>query len=117
MIMAVSSAAAAEGSDVGIDSPRTIAPKLSRSASLYMPDRADRLGISGSAVIECRLGELRALNECSVISESRSDQNFGLAALKMAQRRAVTAGSALDGAELSIGQLVRLTVPFHAPHR
>ena len=51
----------------------------------YYPDRAQRLGISGSAEISCTVTAWGTLTDCSVLSEDPSDQEFGAAALKMAR--------------------------------
>ena len=49
----------------------------------YYPERAARLGISGQAVIKCRVQADGMLGECTVLSEEPADGQFGEAALKL----------------------------------
>ena len=76
-------------------------------AGPYYPDRAFRAGRNGEAVTECQVGPRRALDKCSLISESPRDFHFGPAALRMAERRHLLAP---EGA--TEGERMRLRTPF-----
>jgi protein TonB len=51
----------------------------------YYPERAQRLGVSGSARMECTVNSNGTVGECQVTSENPPDQEFGSAALKLSK--------------------------------
>jgi len=51
----------------------------------YYPERSVRLGITGVAVIQCRLAQTGMLSDCAVLAEAPQGSNFGSAMLKMAK--------------------------------
>lgn len=83
----------------------------------YYPERAHRLGITGTALIECTLAAKGRLNDCRAIEEQPSGQNFIDAAMLMAKRGWMTAKPAeVDGKPVD-GEVVRVLVPFNAGRR
>jgi protein TonB len=72
----------------------------------YYPDRAQRLGVGGSATLNCTVTAQGTLTECSVGSEDPSDQGFGTAALKMTRlfkmRPQTRDGQPVGGAKINI---------------
>lgn len=52
----------------------------------YYPDRAARLGIAGTAVIECDLAPDGGLGACKALGEAPANEDFANAALVMAAR-------------------------------
>lgn len=65
--------------------PATTAPFWTgpRSAAEFYPDRAQRLGVAGAAVISCTVAAGGALTDCSIKTESPAGFEFGAQALKM----------------------------------
>ena len=57
------------------------------SAGPYTPEKACRMGVHGVAVIDCRVDRDGTLGACSVVSETPTAFSFGVAALRMAERR------------------------------
>jgi protein TonB len=53
-------------------------------AGVY-PDRAQRMGISGSATLTCVVAASGSVHECRVTAETPPDQDFGKAAAKLAR--------------------------------
>lgn len=83
----------------------------------YYPERAHRLGITGTALIECTLTAKGRLNDCRAIEEQPRGQNFIDAAMLMAKRGWMKAKPAeLDGKPVD-GEIVRVLVPFNAGRR
>jgi protein TonB len=72
----------------------------------YYPDRAQRLGVAGSAELACTVTQQGTLTECSVANEEPSDQGFGTAALKMTRlfkmRPQTRDGQPVGGAKINI---------------
>lgn len=84
------------------------------TAGEYFPDRALRMGVDGSAVIECVLSAEGDLDECVPVAESAPNFGFAFASLEMAKQRAITAAPRLvDGVPLD-GEVVQVVVPFIA---
>jgi protein TonB len=51
----------------------------------YYPDRAQRMAVSGHATITCTVNANGTVGDCSIISETPSDQGFGDAALHLSK--------------------------------
>ena len=75
----------------------------------YYPERAERLYINGSAVIQCKMASSGVLTSCTVLAEGPTTYEFGTAALKMAEVRHMI-GKPQPG--LADGADVRVIVVF-----
>ena len=91
---------------------------LEGTAGPYFPDRALRMGVDGSAVIECVLSANGELDDCVPVSESVPNFSFLDAAMRMAKEGAIKAKPRIvDGGPVD-EEVVQVTVPFIAnPHR
>lgn len=84
------------------------------TAGPYFPDRALRMGVNGSALIECVVSADGSLNDCIPKSESAPDFGFADAALQMARKGAITAAPRIvDGHPLA-SEVIQVEVPFTA---
>ena len=78
----------------------------------YFPERASRAHATGEARLECQLSGDGALKDCRVIGESPDKLGFGDAALKMAEKKWLTAvPKTVDGKPMA-KETVRVVVPF-----
>ncbi|WP_293400249.1 energy transducer TonB [Phenylobacterium sp.] len=75
----------------------------------YYPEIAVARRTTGSAVIDCDVGRLGALDRCAVVEENPKGVFFGAAALRMAERRWIGADLAAGAKE---GAQARFLVPF-----
>ncbi|HEX3887242.1 MAG TPA: energy transducer TonB [Phenylobacterium sp.] len=71
---------------------RVLAP-----AGPYWPEAALRMGVGGSAKIDCKVAANGRLNACRMVTESPIGFDFILAALKMAERGWMVAGPVPEG--------------------
>lgn len=74
---------------------------------------ATRQGVSGEAVIECRVTEKGRLEACTVVSETPPDRGFGKAALAMAGKFRMKPQT-VDG-QPTAGGTVRIPIKISAP--
>ena len=72
----------------------------------YFPERALRMGVSGTATISCQVRANGTLENCSVVSENPDDQGFGDATLKASKlfkmRPQTKDGSPTEGGQVRI---------------
>ena len=78
----------------------------------YYPDRAQRMGVEGQAVLMCAVTGTGALHACDVSSETPAGEGFGAAALKMVPLFAISPmtrdGEPVEGAQVRIPLRFRL---------
>lgn len=79
----------------------------------YYPERAQRLGQGGKAIIECTVSSTWTLENCSVVYEDPHDGEFGSAMLRMSRLFRI---AAVDGeGQPTVGRRVRVPVVFQPP--
>ncbi|WP_091742895.1 energy transducer TonB [Phenylobacterium immobile] len=76
----------------------------------YYPERASRMNVSGSATLSCTVNARGGLENCSVVSETPADQDFGGAALRMSRLFRMRPQTR-DGSPVA-GGLVRVPIRF-----
>jgi protein TonB len=81
--------------------------------SRYYPERASRMGVSGSATISCTVTAQGTLTDCSVLSEDPPDGGFGEATLKVSKLFRMRPQTK-DGAPVAGGQ-VRIPLRWVIP--
>ena len=70
------------------------------------PDRALEAGVSGSAVLNCRVETSGRVSDCAVVSETPGNQGFGRAAMGLSryfQLNPRTVNGAAEGSRVNIG--------------
>ena len=80
----------------------------------YFPERAERYGLGGVAVVQCALASTGALSNCSVLADGPADFAFGIAAVTMASAGYM---KATPPAGLMNGDQVRVVVIFPKPQK
>jgi len=80
----------------------------------YFPERAERLGVGGVAVLQCALALTGILSDCSVLADGPTDFAFGIASMRMAKEGYMKATVPVG---LADGSLIRVVVIFPRPPR
>ncbi|MDQ0463191.1 hypothetical protein QO010_000939 [Caulobacter ginsengisoli] len=60
---------------------------LGDDVAKYYPDKAMTNGISGKAIIACRIAVTGYLENCRIMDEAPAGQDFGVASVRMAEKR------------------------------
>ena len=82
-------------------------------AGPYTPERAARMGVSGYAVIECRVVASGRLKGCGVIEVQPAGMAFEHGALQMAEKKYLkVAPRVVDGAPVEEDVRVRVDYPL-----
>jgi TonB family protein len=86
-------------------------------AGPYYPERAARMGAQGFAILACHLAATGYLSGCKVLDETPRGFGFPDAAMKMMERKVLTAAPRLaDGIPVA-DELVQVQVPFQFRRR
>ena len=68
---------------MNLDTDDCSALPSAQSLALYYPGRASRMGVGGSVILQCHVGDDLTLQACAVLSETPTDWDFGQAAMKL----------------------------------
>ena len=82
------------------------------TAGPYEPDKAQRNGVNGVAVIECKTDSAGDLSTCQLIAQAPEDFGFDMASFVMAKAHAIRAPVSMRPTQAGALVTVRLTVPF-----
>ncbi|THD80932.1 MAG: TonB family protein [Phenylobacterium sp.] len=80
----------------------------------YYPDAAARAGVPGAAVVDCRVNDDGALNDCTVFSAFPVGWGFDDSALRMAKDHYISAAPLPDGQSPAHAR-ARLTIVYPKP--
>ena len=81
-------------------------------AGPYYPERAARMGAQGYAVLACHAAESGGLTGCTAVEDAPSGFGFREAALKLVERKVVTAPPVMAPESRSESEVVEVVVPF-----
>ncbi len=88
-------------------------PGTDQSECLDYPARAQRMGIEGHVMLDCRIESTGKLGDCRVTSEAPADYEFGDTALCMARLFKMRAASK-DGVS-AVGRRISVPIEFRLP--
>jgi hypothetical protein len=80
----------------------------------YFPDTAALEGVSGAAVLDCKVTASGELDACATVAEFPRGCSFGVAAVRMAAAGILGPPAQADG-QPAAGQVVRMKVRFGNP--
>jgi TonB family protein len=81
-------------------------------AGPYYPEREARMHVEGYVILTCHLAKTGILSDCTVIEDKPAGAAFPYVAMKLAERKIVTAAPrSVDGVPLA-DEIVRVVVPF-----
>ena len=80
----------------------------------YYPERAQRLGIDGSATVVCKVSVDGRLRDCEVARETPPDAGFGEATVRLAEREFRMTPMTRDGVPVD-GATVRIPLVYKLP--
>lgn len=84
-IATFSSVCSAEETSRTVKKTEWVASPSAELAARYYPDRAQRMEVSGRAIVDCGVAGDGKFQDCRVISESPTDYGFGDSAIKLAR--------------------------------
>jgi hypothetical protein len=107
----------AQGSDAHPLRTAVFRPSTGRFAGIapagpYWPDLALRLGLGGSAQVDCKVAATGRLADCRLINQTPIEAGFGDVVMKMASVGWMTAGPKPDSAEEPVDGYWRFDVEF-----
>jgi protein TonB len=106
--------AGAEETARGVKPNEWVTRPSADEAARYYPDRAQRMDVSGRAVLDCRLTMAGKLEDCRAISEYPADYQFADRAIKLTQFMQLVPPTKKDVRKGTTRRI--LPMVFSAPH-
>jgi TonB family protein len=99
-----------------LDRPQWLRQPSGEDFARYYPDAAERAGLSGRAVLNCKFDAKGRLGDCQVLAESPRGQNFADAALRLATLFQAAVQKTCNGHSVE-GHQITIPIRFVAPQR
>jgi TonB family protein len=107
--------AAGDCKDEGAAVPVAFEPRARREKAFesfgpvgpYYPAAAAQKGVTGFAILDCKVAEGGVLKSCTIVNESPRGENFGPAAMVLAMRKRIRAAE-----PYVVGERLKVRVPF-----